>query len=112
MTAVDRLSLSIRQDEIVAVLGHNGAGKTTTLNMLTGVLAPTTGFASIYNKSIIDEMDEIQQNMGVVQQFEVIFPKLTVREHLELVCDIKNLDAESMSTCIDVTLKDVMLLQD
>ena len=45
--AVDNLSLSIRRDEIMAILGHNGAGKTTAIYMLTGMLQMTSGEAKI-----------------------------------------------------------------
>lgn len=51
-TAVDNLTLSIRENEVFALLGHNGAGKTTLLHMLTGVLTSTSGSASIYGSSL------------------------------------------------------------
>ena len=45
-TAVDELSLSIQENEVFCLLGHNGAGKTTVLNMITGMLKPTSGKAT------------------------------------------------------------------
>ncbi len=45
-TAVDGLSLSIQENEVFCLLGHNGAGKTTVLNMITGMLKPTSGKAT------------------------------------------------------------------
>jgi len=50
--AVDNLSLSIRENEIMALLGHNGAGKTTTIYMLTGMLHMSQGEASLYGRSV------------------------------------------------------------
>lgn len=50
--AVDGLSLSIKEGEIISLLGHNGAGKTTAIYMLTGMLMPTKGDALIHGKSI------------------------------------------------------------
>ena len=50
--AVDELSLSIKENEIMALLGHNGAGKTTAIYMLTGMLHMSSGDASIYGKSV------------------------------------------------------------
>ena len=52
LTAVDRMSLSIDKNEIVALLGHNGAGKTTAIYMLTGMLHMSSGDAVIYEKSV------------------------------------------------------------
>ena len=48
--------MSIKQGEIFTILGHNGAGKTTAIYMLTGVLSPTSGDATIYGNKISDSM--------------------------------------------------------
>ena len=58
--AVDKMTLSIQQDEILALLGHNGAGKTTAIYMLTGMLKMTSGDALIYGKSVRNEIDEVR----------------------------------------------------
>ena len=50
--AVDALKLSIKEGEVYTILGHNGAGKSTLIYMLTGVLKPSSGDASIYGRSI------------------------------------------------------------
>ena len=50
--AVDQMSLSIRENEIMALLGHNGAGKTTAIYMLTGMLHMISGDAEIYGKNV------------------------------------------------------------
>jgi ABC-type multidrug transport system ATPase subunit len=55
--AVNDLSFSIKQGEILTILGHNGAGKTTTISMLTGMIQPSGGEAIIYGKKITDQMD-------------------------------------------------------
>ena len=80
--AVDRLSLNMYQDQITALLGHNGAGKTTTMSILTGLFTPTSGDAVINKHSILTEMDTIRQNLGLCPQHNVLFDRLTVKEHL------------------------------
>ena len=55
--AVDELTLSVKQDEIIALLGHNGAGKTTAIYMLTGMLMPASGDATINGLSIKRQTD-------------------------------------------------------
>ena len=82
--AVDRLSLNMYQDQITALLGHNGAGKTTTMSILTGLFTPTSGDAVINKHSILTEMDTIRQNLGLCPQHNVLFDRLTVKEHLLL----------------------------
>lgn len=67
LKAVNKLSLSIRKNEIYTILGHNGAGKTTTIYMITGVLKPTSGDATIYGNHISDEIDRVQRSIGLCQ---------------------------------------------
>ena len=74
--------MSIKKGEIFTILGHNGAGKTTAIYMLTGVLKATSGDATVYGQSISKDMDQVQQNLGLCQQFDVLFENLTVVEHL------------------------------
>jgi len=59
--AVDDLSLSIKEGEIIALLGHNGAGKTTAIYMLTGMLMPTHGDAIIHGLSIKKDTDAVRR---------------------------------------------------
>jgi ATP-binding cassette subfamily A (ABC1) protein 3 len=88
--AVDSLTLSIKENEVFCLLGHNGAGKTTVLNMITGILKPTRGNAFIYGNNLVTDIDAVRQSLGLCQQFDVLYDMLTVREHLELVCELKD----------------------
>ena len=68
--------------QITALLGHNGAGKTTTISMLTGLYTPTGGRALINGLSVVEDIDLIRTNLGICPQHNVLFDRLTVREHL------------------------------
>lgn len=57
--------MSIKENEIFTILGHNGAGKTTAIFMLTGILRPTSGEATIYGEPISTNIDDVQQNLGL-----------------------------------------------
>jgi len=59
--AVDQMTLSIKQNEIIALLGHNGAGKTTAIYMLTGMLMPTHGDAIIHGNSIKTQTELVRR---------------------------------------------------
>lgn len=102
--AVDNLSFSIRRGEVLTLLGHNGAGKTTAIYMLTGVLNPSSGDAEVYGSSITSNLEQVQLNLGLCQQFDVLTDMLTVREHLELTCELKNTDQATLSETIKETL--------
>ncbi|CAB9505681.1 Retinal-specific ATP-binding cassette transporter [Seminavis robusta] len=111
--AVDGLNLSIYNGQITALLGHNGAGKTTTIGMLTGALAPTEGTATIVGKDIRRDMREIRGNIGICLQHDCLFPKLTVREHVQFFSRLKGIygkmsNAEAEAS-IDQAIRDVAL---
>jgi len=59
--------------------------------MLTGMLKASSGDASIYGYSINKHSQMIQKNLGLCQQFDVLFELLTVQEHLKLVCELKDM---------------------
>ncbi|MFS7977586.1 putative ABC-type sulfate transporter [Helianthus anomalus] len=98
--AVDSLQLTLYENQILALLGHNGAGKSTTISMLVGLLAPTSGDALVFGKSILTDMDDIRKNLGVCPQYDILFPELTVKEHLEIFADIKGVDKESLDSSV------------
>lgn len=71
--AVDDLNLSIKGDEVFCLLGHNGAGKTTTIQMITGILKPSSGKAIVYGHDLVTDIDGVRQSLGLCQQFDVLF---------------------------------------
>lgn len=89
------MTVSIKGNEVFAILGHNGAGKTTAIYMLTGMLQPTSGDAILYDNAVTTEIDDVRRDLGLCQQFDVLYNELSVREHLELVCKIKNIGANT-----------------
>jgi ATP-binding cassette subfamily A (ABC1) protein 1 len=114
-TAVDGLSMSLYRGHITALLGHNGAGKTTTISMLTGMLEPTAGYATVSGKDIRADMSAIRQEIGICLQHDCLFPELTVREHVQFFARVKgmygrmsNADAEAK---VDTSIHDVALTE-
>ncbi|OQV11711.1 ATP-binding cassette sub-family A member 5 [Hypsibius exemplaris] len=89
--AVAGFTYEIYEDEILAILGHNGAGKTTLINMLTGMLAPTSGRALVYGKDITDpgQLDVARTMIGICPQHDVLFDTFTVREHIMFYARLK-----------------------
>lgn len=82
--AVDHVSLSIERGEIFGFLGSNGCGKSTTMKMLTGLLPPTEGTATLFGKSVEAGSMEVRQNLGYMTQAFSLYGELTVRENLVL----------------------------
>jgi ABC-2 type transport system ATP-binding protein len=82
--AVDRVSFRVAVGEIFGFLGPNGAGKTTTIKMLTGLLRPTSGSASVAGYDIKTNIDDVQLNIGYMSQLFSLYPDLTVLENIQL----------------------------
>jgi len=61
--------------------------------LITGILKPSEGTASIYGHNLQQDIDGVRQSIGLCQQFDVLFDDLTVKEHLKLVCELKNINS-------------------
>lgn len=86
--ALDALDLSVPQGELLALLGVNGAGKTTTIKLLSGLIPPTSGTATICGHDIVTDTRAAKSVLGTSPQETAIAPNLTVRENLELIAGI------------------------
>jgi ABC-2 type transport system ATP-binding protein len=83
LLAVDDLHLVVPKNNIYALLGPNGAGKTTTISMLTTLITPTEGTATIAGFDIVEQASEVRARIGVTFQEIVLDPDLTGRESLD-----------------------------
>jgi len=104
LRAVDSISFSVNKGEIFGFLGPNGAGKTTTIKMLTTLLNPTEGTATIAGFDIIKERDDVRKNIGVVFQEPALDPELTEEENLEYHARMYGLNKEKRKSRIDDVL--------
>lgn len=99
--AVDGLCFAARRGQITALLGHNGAGKTTTISVLTGMIKQDGGAAMIDGMSVETDMRSIRKDLGVCPQFDVLWPTLTAREHLELFAVFRGVPESEITREVD-----------
>jgi ribosome-dependent ATPase len=83
-TAVDHVTLSVERGEIFGFLGSNGCGKSTTMKMLTGLLPPTEGSATLFGQSVEAGSLEVREHLGYMTQAFSLWGELTVRQNLVL----------------------------
>jgi len=94
-TAVNSLSLEIPAGQIVGLLGPNGAGKTTTLRMLSGLLEPSAGSATIAGHDLSGDPLELKRDIGFVPDSGAVFESLTGLEFLEMIAALYGIDPKT-----------------
>ncbi|PAU93415.1 ABC transporter [Aliifodinibius salipaludis] len=90
-TAVDHISFEVGAGEIFGFLGANGAGKTTAMRMLTGLLVPTEGEATVAGYDVYEQPEQIKKRIGYMSQKFSLYEDLTVRENIRLYGGIYDL---------------------
>ena len=94
VVAVRDISFQVKRGEIFAFLGPNGAGKTTTVNMLTTLLAPTSGMIRIDGLDPVKRSNEVRKRFGIVFQDPSLDSELTALENLQLHCALYSVPRE------------------
>lgn len=86
--AVDSISLTVQDGEIIGFIGPNGAGKTTTIKMMTGILSPDTGRVLLNGIDIVQQPIEAKRQFGLVTDNPDVFLRLKGIEYLNFMADI------------------------
>lgn len=109
-TAVDKISFEVEKGEIFGFLGANGAGKTTSIRMLTGLLTPTSGKATVAGYDIYRQVEKIKQNIGYMSQKFSLYNDLTIKENIHFYGGIYGLDRSEIRRKRDELLEKLDLL--
>ena len=91
--AVDNLSFSVAQGEIVGFLGPNGAGKSTTMKMITGYLQPDSGHILVSGINVLKDPLEAKKRIGYLPESNALYYDMFVREYLYFMADVHNIPA-------------------
>lgn len=111
-TAVDEISFSVSAGEIFGFLGANGAGKTTAMKMLTGLLSPTSGSATVAGFDIYRQTEAIKRNIGYMSQRFSLYDDLTARENIRFFGGIYGLDKATIRDKCDQMLNSLDLFRE
>ncbi len=109
LQAVQDASFKADSGEVLSLLGPNGAGKSTTISMLSGLLAPTEGDASIMGHSITKEPEAAKKSLGVVPQDIALYPDLSARENLVFWGKMYGLRGAALKQRVDEVLETIGL---
>ena len=104
-TAVDKMTLNIRQGMIYGFLGPNGSGKSTTIRMLCGILEPSAGSGQVLELDIATQSEAIKSKIGYMSQKFSLYDDLTVRENLEFYAGMYSLSATVKQERIEAMIR-------
>jgi len=108
-TAVDSISFEVNKGDIFGFLGANGAGKTTAMKMLIGLLAPTSGKATVAGFDVATEPESIRKRIGYMSQKFSLYEDLTVRENIRFYGGIYGLSDEEIDRATENIIQDLEL---
>lgn len=92
-TALDGLSFTVGDGEVLGLLGPNGAGKTTTMNIMTGYLSSDAGTVTVDGHEILAEPRAVKSRIGYLPEQPPLYPDMTVKDYLSFMFDLKRLRA-------------------
>lgn len=110
LCAVDSLVLHVNAGEIFGFLGPNGAGKTTTINMLTGLLRPTSGSAKLGGFDIKTQSLEAKAILGLMPDTPQLYEALTGRQFVRMIADLYEVPPQQAENEMNILLKQLELV--
>ena len=112
VTALDDLTLQVAKGELFGLLGPNGAGKTTTINILCGLVKPTTGIGTVCGYDVVKESLKVKDLIGVCIQETAIYPYLTGTENVELFGNLHTMNKAELNARRNMLLTKMGLSED
>jgi len=103
--AVDGIDFDALEGRIFGLLGTNGAGKTTALRMLSTILVPTSGTATVAGHDVAEEPEAVRRNLGFYSASTALYPRLTARETLTFFASINRYPSGQISARVEDLVK-------
>lgn len=108
-TAVDNITFTVKDGEVVGLLGQNGAGKSTTMNMITGFIEPTAGTIIVNGFDIIKKSLKAKKQIGYMPENVPLYPELTVKEFVSYMAELKLVERKIRKQEVENVIKETGL---
>src|SRR5688572_19437613 len=102
--AVKNVTFEAQDGEVFGLLGPNGAGKTTTLRMLSTVITPSAGTATVDGYDIRTQKDQVRSNLGILVESAGLYSHSTTREHLRYIGNLHGMNGKALEARIDTLI--------
>ncbi|MGE3760026.1 MAG: ABC transporter ATP-binding protein, partial [Pseudobdellovibrionaceae bacterium] len=99
--AIDHLNFKINKGEVVGFLGPNGAGKSTTMKIITGFMAPTSGYAKICGFDVFEDPIEVKKRIGYLPETPPVYTDMFVRDYLRFVAKLKLVEPSKVESYVE-----------
>lgn len=107
--AVDNISFTVKDGEVVGFLGPNGAGKSTTMNMITGFIEPNAGTIVVNGYDVLKKSAQAKQQIGYMPEGVPLYTDLTVKEFVTYMAELKKIKRKEKKEKVEKTLKETGL---
>lgn len=108
-TAVDNISFTVKDGEVVGFLGPNGAGKSTTMNMITGFIEPTDGTIEVNGYDIMKKTKKAKKQIGYMPENVPLYMDLTVKEFVSYMAELKLVERKARKEEVSSAIKETGL---
>ncbi len=105
--AVNNISFTVNDGEIVGFLGPNGAGKTTTMNMITGFIESTDGYIEVEGYDVSKKAKKAKRQIGYMPETTPLYMDLTPREFISYIAELKGVHKKNRKEEVDRVLKEI-----
>ena len=109
VVAVDNISFTIQDGEIIGLLGPNGAGKSTTMNMITGYIEPTEGTIIVDNYDMSKKPKKAKKEIGYMPEGEPLYTDMTVKEFITYMAEIKKTNKKERKEKVEKIIEETGL---
>ncbi len=108
-TAIEDVTFTVENGQILGLLGRNGAGKSTTMNIVTGYISSDCGDVNIDGFDILKQPEQARSRLGYLPEIPPVYPEMTVTEYLKFACKLMRVPKKEMNSQVDEILNKVGL---